>query len=267
MLARLRTYASFVRFSHSVFALPFALVGALLAARFVRVRLDAGDLDRRLHGRGAQRGDGLQPARRRGFDARNPRTAMRELPRGPDDPRARRRSSSSSSSAVVRRCAPRSSAGCASCCRRSRSRSCSGIRWPSGSRPTRRCSSAWRWRSRRSAAGLPPGGRCALEPWLLGLAIGSWVAGFDVLYACQDSSSIAAKGCGRFPVRFGIRRSLAISRALHVVTVRRARGARRASPARRDLRRRASSSSRCCWSTSSRSSAPTISRRSSAPST
>ena len=33
MLSRLRTYASFVRFSHSVFALPFALVGAILAAR------------------------------------------------------------------------------------------------------------------------------------------------------------------------------------------------------------------------------------------
>ena len=33
MLSRLRTYLSFVRFSHSVFALPFALAGALLAAR------------------------------------------------------------------------------------------------------------------------------------------------------------------------------------------------------------------------------------------
>ena len=33
LLGRLATYASFVRFSHSVFALPFALVGALLAAR------------------------------------------------------------------------------------------------------------------------------------------------------------------------------------------------------------------------------------------
>ena len=32
MLARLRTYASFVRVSHSVFALPFALAGAVLAA-------------------------------------------------------------------------------------------------------------------------------------------------------------------------------------------------------------------------------------------
>ena len=33
MLSRLRTYGSFVRFSHSVFALPFALTGAILAWR------------------------------------------------------------------------------------------------------------------------------------------------------------------------------------------------------------------------------------------
>ena len=37
MLKRLSTYASFVRFSHSVFALPFALAGALLAAQHVAV--------------------------------------------------------------------------------------------------------------------------------------------------------------------------------------------------------------------------------------
>jgi 4-hydroxybenzoate polyprenyltransferase len=33
MIRRLPTYFSFVRFSHSVFALPFALTGALLASR------------------------------------------------------------------------------------------------------------------------------------------------------------------------------------------------------------------------------------------
>ena len=33
MIERVRTYLSFIRFSHSAFALPFALAGALLAAR------------------------------------------------------------------------------------------------------------------------------------------------------------------------------------------------------------------------------------------
>jgi len=37
MLKRVRVYLSFVRFSHSLFALPFALAGALLAARHVPV--------------------------------------------------------------------------------------------------------------------------------------------------------------------------------------------------------------------------------------
>src|SRR5262245_7738562 len=87
MLARLRTYASFVRFSHSVFALPFALAGALLAFRqqqgvdplspWVRVFWI---LVAMVSARSAAMGfNRLVDAR---FDALNPRTASRELPRG-----------------------------------------------------------------------------------------------------------------------------------------------------------------------------------------
>ena len=83
MLKRVAVYLSFVRFSHSVFALPFALAGALLAAQHV-----AGDAGRRSAGfvvamvaaRSAAMGfNRLVDAR---FDALNPRTANRELPRG-----------------------------------------------------------------------------------------------------------------------------------------------------------------------------------------
>jgi 4-hydroxybenzoate polyprenyltransferase len=66
---------------------------------------------------------------------------------------------------------------------------------------------------------LAAGGREGWEPWLLGLAIGTWVAGFDVLYACQDLDVDRREGLHSIPVRFGVARSLAISRALHVVTV------------------------------------------------
>ncbi len=55
------------------------------------------------------------------------------------------------------------------------------------------------------AAGGPIG---AAEPWLLGLAIGLWVGGFDVLYACQDVEFDRAHGLNSIPVRFGIARSL-----------------------------------------------------------
>ena len=81
-MGKLTTYLSFVRFSHSVFALPFALTGALLAWRdqpfswtqvgwivvcMVSARSAAMGFNRLVDAR---------------FDALNPRTAMRELPRG-----------------------------------------------------------------------------------------------------------------------------------------------------------------------------------------
>src|SRR5512140_824324 len=83
---RLRTYLSFVRFSHSVFALPFALTGALLALH--RWPLGGTDLLRRIAwivvamvaARSAAMGfNRLVDA---SYDALNPRTWGRELPRG-----------------------------------------------------------------------------------------------------------------------------------------------------------------------------------------
>jgi 4-hydroxybenzoate polyprenyltransferase len=65
------------------------------------------------------------------------------------------------------------------------------------------------------AAGGPP----RAEPWVLGLAIGAWVAGFDVLYACQDLEFDRREGLRSIPVRFGLERAILISRGLHVVTV------------------------------------------------
>jgi 4-hydroxybenzoate polyprenyltransferase len=67
---------------------------------------------------------------------------------------------------------------------------------------------------------LAAGGEPArVEPWLLGAAIGLWVGGFDVLYACQDYAFDRAHGLRSIPVRFGIARSLTISRIMHVATV------------------------------------------------
>jgi 4-hydroxybenzoate polyprenyltransferase len=66
---------------------------------------------------------------------------------------------------------------------------------------------------------LAAGGRGGIEPWLLALAIGLWVGGFDVLYACQDLAVDHAQGLKSIPVRFGIARSLVISRLMHVGAV------------------------------------------------
>jgi 4-hydroxybenzoate polyprenyltransferase len=66
---------------------------------------------------------------------------------------------------------------------------------------------------------LAAGGRGGWEPWLLGLAIGTWVGGFDVLYACQDVDVDKRDGLRSIPVRFGVARALAISRVMHVITI------------------------------------------------
>src|SRR4029077_15955514 len=82
MLQRAKTYLSFVRFSPSVFALPFALAGALLAARQTPITwpVVAWILVAMVAARSAAMGfNRLVDAR---FDALNPRTANREIPRG-----------------------------------------------------------------------------------------------------------------------------------------------------------------------------------------
>ena len=193
---KLATYLSFVRFSHSVFALPFALTGALLAWReqpFSWTQV-AWIVVCMVSARSAAMGfNRLVDAK---MDALNPRTAMRELPRGllsrPEadglrDRRCRR------CSCLRRRGSPR----CASCSRRSRWRSCSGTRSPSGSRPTRRCSSASRWPLRRSVDGLPravaaaPSRGCSASP----SGYGSAASTFSM--PARMSTSIASMVCAR----------------------------------------------------------------------
>ena len=53
-------------------------------------------------------------------------------------------------------------------------------------------------------------------PLLLSLVVMLWTAGFDVLYACQDYEFDRGEGLHSIPARFGIARSLWISRLLHV---------------------------------------------------
>src|SRR5207302_518385 len=82
LVPKLRTYASFVRVSHSVFALPFALAGALLAAQHTPItwRIVLWIVVAMVGARSAAMGfNRLVDAR---MDALNPRTAARELPRG-----------------------------------------------------------------------------------------------------------------------------------------------------------------------------------------
>jgi 4-hydroxybenzoate polyprenyltransferase len=58
-----------------------------------------------------------------------------------------------------------------------------------------------------------------LAPWLLALAVSTWVAGFDIIYACQDYNIDTNQKIKSIPARFGIGRALLIARFLHVLTV------------------------------------------------
>lgn len=56
-------------------------------------------------------------------------------------------------------------------------------------------------------------------PWLLALAVCTWVSGFDVIYACQDVNVDRNERLHSMPARFGVGRALIISRCLHVITI------------------------------------------------
>jgi 4-hydroxybenzoate polyprenyltransferase len=54
--------------------------------------------------------------------------------------------------------------------------------------------------------------------WVLGVAVGLWIGGFDIIYACQDVDIDREIGVHSTPARFGVRTALHISTVTHVVT-------------------------------------------------
>lgn len=54
--------------------------------------------------------------------------------------------------------------------------------------------------------------------WLLGAAVGLWIGGFDLIYACQDAEIDRTIGVRSVPARFGVPFALLISTLVHVLT-------------------------------------------------
>ena len=217
-MGRLTTYLSFIRFSHSVFALPFALTGALLAWQHAPFewRQIAWVIVAMVTARSAAMGfNRLVDAR---LDALNPRTAMREIPRG----MLTRRDASlfvfiMSMGFIYAAFQLNPVCGWLSPV------ALAIVFWYSLAKRFTSYTQAFLGLAMAVApvgGWLAAGGRAgAPEPWVLGLAIGLWVGGFDILYACQDLEFDRAHGLNSIPVRFGVARSLWISRLMHVAAV------------------------------------------------
>ena len=61
-------------------------------------------------------------------------------------------------------------------------------------------------------------GHWSWASFVLGLAVGSWIGGFDLIYACQDAEIDRRIGVRSVPARFGIRGALIGSTVTHIVT-------------------------------------------------
>ncbi len=217
MLNRLGVYLAFVRFSHSVFALPFALAGALLASRVVPMTWPVVGwiLLAMVAARSAAMGfNRLVDAR---IDALNPRTAAREIPRGA-------MSIGEATGFVVLASAVfvYASWRLNTICFVLSPVALAIVFWYSLAKRY----TTWTQLYLGLAMAVAPvggwlavGGRGGWEPWLLATAIGLWVGGFDVLYACQDVEFDRAHNLHSIPARFGVARALKLSRAMHVVAV------------------------------------------------
>src|SRR6478735_11123321 len=216
-MSKLTTYLSFVRFSHSVFALPFALTGALLAWRnhpfsWAQVGwIIACMVGARSAAMGFNR---LVDAR---WDAQNPRTAMRELPRGAMSVRE------ATIFVVVSSVLFLGSASRLSpLCFALAPVALAVVFWYSLAKRYTTYTQMFLGLAMAIApvgGWIAAGGGWGAEPWLLGIAIGLWVGGFDILYACQDLEFDRRAGLRSIPTRFGVPASIRLSRVMHVLTI------------------------------------------------
>lgn len=217
--SRLAPWFSLVKFGHSIFALPFALASAWLAARGMPApRTLAGIVVAAVAARTAAMAFNRWLDRR--IDAGNPRTRGRELPSGVLRPGAVLALVGASATVFVAaawslnplcgRLAPLV------------------LVVLLGYSAFKRFSAAAHLVLGLALACAPLGAWVAvrgdlrgdlLPPILLAAAVLTWVAGFDLIYACQDAAHDRASGLHSVPARLGIPFALGLSAALHALTI------------------------------------------------
>lgn len=215
-MTRVTTYGRMIKFSHTVFALPFALVAAILVWRQVPVNIKdtAWIVLAMVSARSAAMG--FNRVIDAPFDGKNPRTNMREIPSGRISAKAVWLFTGLSALFFIFATAMLG-------------RQCLALAIPVLAilffySLTKR----FTWLSHfflGLAISLAPWGTwVALTKtytgpiWILSLALLTYIAGFDILYACQDVDFDRKEGLQSIPARFGVAKALAISTGFHVIT-------------------------------------------------
>ncbi len=216
MLGQLRVVLEMIKFEHTLFALPFALMGMMLAAGgWPAWRVVGWILVAMVGARSAAMGFNRLVDRR--IDAENPRTAARALPAGLVTP-GFVTLFVAASLALLLLAAWRLNPLCVKLV-------VVAIPVLLGYSYTKRFTWASHLVLGLALGGAPIGawiavtGRLAPTPFVLAAAVITWVAGFDVLYALQDERFDRERGLHSVPARFGTLGALWISGALHVATL------------------------------------------------
>lgn len=214
---QVKEWAEMIKIEHTVFALPFALSGLVLAVEqlppvetvlwtvlaFAGARAAAMTLNRIIDSE---------------LDIRNPRTCKRAIPQG----RIRKKEAllfAICSFALMIFAASKLPPICILL-------SPIAVFWLSFYSYTKRFTWLCHLALGIALGGAALGGWVAssgaiigIAPWLLALSVTTWVAGFDVIYACQDVDIDRNEHLHSIPAAFGVATALRIAKALHVVTV------------------------------------------------
>lgn len=217
MLERAQAYAGLVKLSHSVFAMPFALLSLLVATDGTpSLRLLGLVVLAVVCARTAAMAFNRYADRH--LDADNPRTQGREIPSGAVSAQSALGLTVASGAAFLFTCwllsTPCLWLGIPT------------LAWLLGYSYAKRFSSLCHlWLG--VALGVSPVaawfavdgefGPRLVAPVVLGLSVALWVAGFDVLYACQDDEFDRERGLRSLPVLLGRRGAMWVSRLLHVL--------------------------------------------------
>jgi 4-hydroxybenzoate polyprenyltransferase len=211
-----RRFAALVKIEHTVFALPFAYVGALLAIQDIPSAHDLFWITVAMVG-ARSLAMGLNRLIDAGIDARNPRTASRELPRGALRPWH-----------VVVFCVAMLAVFLVAVFQLDPI-----VRWlwpiPVAAFVVYPYLKRWTWLCHAWLGAVdalaPVGawvaitGKLPWEAWALGAAVAFWVGGFDLFYSLFDRDVDAQQGLHSAATRFGVQGVFWGARAAHALTV------------------------------------------------